>query len=191
MSCSLFVVSPFATLNEMYINRTYNLGETAILECNSTGGPGNTYVWQKDGRDQLGENSTILTLHNVMASTGGIYSCVASNAAGNHSASTLTYIFPYFIVQPVKAVFTSNGSMINLSCVAMAFPESEYQWGREDGRDIRSDITVNMSVLTFSSIQFGDEGSYYCNATSNGHVINSESVLITGELLSVCIMCIC
>ena len=174
-------MSPQATLPEASMNQTYSANENATLECNSEGGPGNTYLWQKDGLSLDDENSSVLMLYNVTFSTGGTYNCFVSNAAGNHSASTLLFVFPYFLEQPVNVVLTSAGYTFNLTCIAAAFPEPEYQWGREDGRDIRTDVLVNMSLLTFSSVQFGDEGSYYCNATSNSRVNTSSSVLVTSK----------
>ena len=174
-------MSPHATLAEGSMNQTYQFYENATLICSSLGGPGNTYQWQKDGLSLNGENSNILTLGGVTVSTGGMYNCFVSNAAGNHSANTFLFISPYFLKQPISIVFTSAGSMINFTCIAAAFPDPEYQWGHEDGRDIRTEITVNMSTLMISNVQFGDEGSYHCNATSNGVVNVSESVLVTGE----------
>ena len=134
-----------------------------------------------DGGVLIGEVSTILMLSDITVSAGGTYTCVVSNAAGNHSASTLLFVSPYFIEQPVEVVLTSAGSTFNVSCVAVAFPEPEYQWGHEDGRDIRMNISSNMSVFTISRVQYGDEGSYYCNITSNGIVNTSTSTLLTGK----------
>ena len=176
-------VSPYVTLNEEDVNQTYELGDIATLECFSPGGPNNTYQWQMDGGVLTGENSTFLKLPEISFSAGGTYTCVVSNAAGNHSASTLLFVYPYFLKQPIDIVLTSMGSMINLTCIAAAFPGPQYQWGREDGRDIRTEITVNMSVLTIFNVQFGDEGGYYCNATSNSQVNKSSSVLVTSKYI--------
>ena len=163
------------------INKTYEQGDTAILECNSTGGPGNTYQWQKDQRDIIGEISTILSLPGVTASTGGAYSCVVSNDAGNSSASTLLLVSPYFIEQPMEVLLTSAGSLLNISCVAAAFPEPEYEWGHEDKKDLRMEILTNMSILSISGVQYEDGGNYYCNATSNGLTNVSISALVIGK----------
>ena len=126
-----------------------------------------------------------MVLTDAIASTGGVYSCVVSNAAGNHSASTLLFVSPYFLEQPVDRILTSVGSMINVKCVAAAFPDPEYQWGHEDGRQIRMGILLNMSNLTISSLQFGDEGNYYCNVSSNGFMNTSTSVLVISEFYEV------
>ena len=107
---------------------------------------------------------------------------MVSNDAGNKSASTYLYVYPYFLEQPVDSVHTSNGSSFNINCVAGAFPDPEYQWGHEDGREIR--MLSNHSVLIISNVQFGDEGSYYCNVTSNSNVITSRSALVSGNFLT-------
>ena len=133
-----------------------------------------------DGRVFIGEVSTTLVLPGISVSAGGTYTCVVSNAAGNHSASTLLFVSPYFIEQPVEVVLSSSGSTFNVTCVAVAFPDPEYQWGHKDGRDIRTNISANMSVFTISNVQFGDEGTYYCNVTSNGIVNTSSSALLIG-----------
>ena len=181
MLCIAFPVSPYVTLNETYINETYQLGNTATLECHSLGGPGNTYQWQMDGNILLGEVSTILILPGITVSDGGTYSCSVSNAAGNHSASTLLFVSPYFLQQPEVVVLTSEGSAFNLSCVAAAFPEPVYQWGREDTQVIRMEISTNQSTFTISSVQFGDQGNYFCSTSSNGFMNTSSSAVVTGE----------
>ena len=166
-------------LTENSMNQTYKFGENATLECISSGGPGNTYQWQKDESDILNKNATILRLPDVTVSAGGLYSCIVSNAAGNHSASTFLFVFPYFLEQPVEVVLTSARSSFNISCLAMAFPQPEYQWERVEGREIRMDVITNMSVLTIYSLQFGDEGSYYCIVVSNDYNISRTSLIIS------------
>ena len=68
-----------------------------------------------------------LTLANVNASTGGMYTCVVTNAAGNNSDSTFLFISPYFITERVDEE-TTNGSLVTLQCVAEAFPSPDYLW---------------------------------------------------------------
>ena len=177
------LVSPSARLTEVSINQTYEQGQVATLECNSTGGPGNTYQWQRDGEDVQNGNSTILILLGVTDATGGVYSCIVSNAAGNHSASTFLFVSPYFLEQPVEVILTSAESSFNVSCLAAAFPPPEYQWGRLQGKEIRMEIIANESILAVSSVQFGDEGSYYCIVTSNGLNISRTSLITSKETI--------
>lgn len=117
---------------------------------------------------------------NVQASTGGLYTCTVSNAAGADSSSTFLYVFPYFTIQPLSAL-TSSGRFSLLLCQAEAFPNPEYQWQRVDGGPIREGVeTNNPNVLSFNPVMFGDEGTYYCNATSLEQTARSLDATITG-----------
>jgi hypothetical protein len=147
------------------------------LECTSSGGPNNTYQWLANGIDLTGETSGNLTLPNVTAATGGIYTCMVSNIAGSHNTSTFVYIYPYFVNQPLDFQ-VSMGSTLEVVCDTKAFPEPEYLWHRVDGMDIRSEIETNQRNLTISSVEFNDNGDYYCNASG---IVQSQSFLITGR----------
>ncbi len=136
------------------------------------------------GTELVGEMSPILLLPNVTASTGGMYTCVVSNLAGNDNASTSVFAAPYFVSQP-RDVLVSVGSSATLVCTAESFPNPDYQWQRRDGRPIRSGIVINGRNLTISSIQYGDEGEYYCNASANQQTIVSEVGIIIGGLIDV------
>ena len=148
--------------------------------CTSQGGPNNTYQWQANDTDISGETMETLTLTNVNASTGGMYTCVVNNAAGSDSDSTFLFIAPYFITEPVEHL-TANGSTITLQCVAEAFPSPSYQWARTDGMPIRPELLSDTNVFVFNPVLFGDEGDYYCNATSRKEVTRSQDVTITSE----------
>ena len=180
-SCCYSVVAPQASVPP---NQTFSQGDTDSLNCSSLGGPDNIYQWQFNGEDIVGENSTVLTLSNVTASIGGEYSCVVTNRAGNDTASTFVFVSPYFVTQPVNTE-GSNGSAINLTCQAEAFPEPDYQWRRVDGKEIRDELMgVNSMSLLFNPLLFGDEGEYYCAVTSRNISIGSDTATITGTGIS-------
>ena len=113
------------------------------------------------------------------ASTGGMYTCVVTNAAGNDSDSTFLFADPYFITEPSDEL-AANGSTVILQCVAEAFPSPTYQWARADGAPIRDELRTNMSNLIFSPVLFGEEGDYYCNISSLGTVYQSRTATVNG-----------
>ena len=161
--------------------QTYTRGDTVTLNCLVRGGPFLDYQWQFGGMDVAGGNDSFLYLSNIDASHGGDYTCVASNGAGNDTASTSVFISPYFITQP-QEVFTSNGSNISIVCEAESFPSPIYNWARSDMQAIRNQVTGRTStVLTFDPLQFGDEGNYSCNVTSQGITITSTTSVVTGN----------
>lgn len=177
------IVSPQASLTEISINNTYSLGETALLECASIGGPNNTYQWQANGTDLSGETSQNLTRFDITASTGGMYTCVVSNLAGNHSATTFVFVYPYIVNETSAIITVSTVSSVLLICDARSFPNPEYLWLRADDKDFREGILVNDSTLSIPSIEYGDEGRYYCNASARGRRAQSQIATITGMLL--------
>ncbi len=174
------IVSPDVIIALDSRNQTYIRNENATLRCMSMGGPNNIYRWQMDGKDIASKNfnNETLDLLNVNATNGGNYSCIVSNAAGSHSESTYLFIFPYFVTQPSN-VMSTNGSEVSLICEVEAFPAPDYQWYRIDGMEIRAEIRSNILFINF--VLFGDEGYYYCNATSQGNTIQSDVVLLSGK----------
>ncbi|SMN00269.1 HK97 major tail subunit [uncultured Candidatus Thioglobus sp.] len=163
-------------------NQTYSLREMAILQCSSMGGPNNTYQWQAKGTYIDGEISQILILSNVTASTGGMYTCVVSNLAGNHSASTFVFVYPYIVEEPPAIITVSTGSPVLIICDVESFPSPEYLWLRIEDRIFREGTLNNSASLNISSIQYGDEGGYYCNASARGRTVQSQLAVITGTV---------
>ena len=58
---------------------------THTLMCSASGGPNNTYRWDRYGV-MIG-NSPELTIEIVTASVGGDYQCTVENSAGSDSAT--------------------------------------------------------------------------------------------------------
>ena len=161
-------------------DRTYQRGENISLYCSALGGPDVFYQWQFNGTNLDGENSSSLTLFNVNVLTGGEYTCVVYNSAGNDSDNSLVYIFPYIVTEP-EDMDSSNGSVVILTCEAEAFPTPIYQWIRDEDM-IRTDgLDVDSEMLEFSSVQFGDEGIYFCNVSSVESEISSSKVTLRGK----------
>ena len=176
------VVSPFTTFAPLSVNQTYDVNVTAMLMCTSLGGPNNTYQWKANDTDIPGEIMEVLVLADVDASTGGVYTCVVTNAAGSDSDSTFIFIAPYFITQPVNEE-TDNGSPVTLQCAAKAFPSPSYQWARTDQILVRQGLINDSNMLVFNPALFGDEGDYFCNASSRDEVARSQDVTLTGSLV--------
>ena len=184
ISLILSLVAPEANLTEQFSNRTYYEGDNATLVCASSGGPNNTYRWLENGEHLNGQNSATLTLPNVTASTGGIYTCIVSNIAGSNNASTFVFIFPYFINHPHSDEVTV-GSAVLLICDAASFPSPDYLWQKSDRVNIRNDIVTNERNLNISSVEYGDEGGYFCIVSAREDSVPSNIAIVTGRVLYV------
>ena len=184
MSASLSVyffntVSPEGSVSVSPLNMVFNGGDHVTFNCSAQGGPGNTYQWQQNGIDLDNETMQTLTVSQISATDGGEYTCVVSNAAGNDSASTLLNVSPEIVSDPTD-VRANNGTVRMFVCGAEAFPEPQYQWmrvSRTFGDNIAGD---DSSMLVFNPVRFGDEGDYYCRATSNGLTVTSDNATLTG-----------
>ena len=178
--CFFSLVAPEANLTEPSINRTYYEGAIAALVCTSTGGPNNTYRWLKNEENLHGQDSDTLTLSNVTASTGGVYTCMVSNIAGSNNVSTFVFIFPYFLTHP-RSYKVFVGSAVLLICDAVSFPSPDYLWQRVDGRNISGDTVINERNLSISSVEYGDEGGYFCTVSARDDSVPSSVAIVTGN----------
>lgn len=130
-----------------------------ILFCTAMGGPDNSFHWEMNGTT-IG-NDSVVNLVAIDASQGGDYTCIVSNAAGSDSASTTLYVAPYIITSLKEPILTMNGSNVNITCNATGFPTPTVTW--VDMLDIEVSST---SQLQFMPVLFGDEGAYYCVAST-------------------------
>ena len=149
------------------------------LNCLAQGESDNTYQWQRSGSDLDNETTETLTITQISAMDGGEYTCVVSNAAGNNSASTLLNVSPEIVLDPTD-VSARNGTVHILMCEAEAFPEPQYQWMRVNGTIGENVVGVDSNMLVFDPVLFGDEGGYYCRATSNRVAVTSDNATLTG-----------
>ena len=174
----------------------YTYGSTATLTCSAVEGldDDTDILWLREG-EVLSEESgrvevlnvntslSMLTLINLTAADGGDYTCQVSSTLGTSVRVTTVFISPYFTIPP-EDITGANGTVLNMTCEAEGYPDPVYQWSREDGK-LFGEMTTGESseVLEFSPIQFGDQGTYICNATSGDVSILSNATLSGTTLL--------
>ena len=176
----MFAVTPLATILPSDVNVTYAVGQSASIECVDSGGPDNTFQWRVNGSAIAGETSHLLPLPNVQISTGAVYTCNVTNEAGSSETSTFLFISLVFITQPMS-VTLDNGTLHTFVCEADGFPSPTYEWIRVDGEPIRDDIRRVVNMLMFEPVLYGDEGDYYCNASSADTTVTSQVVTLTSK----------
>ena len=158
----------------------FNQRNDITFICGALGGPNNTFQWQMDGN--IIGNDSMLEVMDIDASSGGVYTCTVSNAAGSDSASTTLYVAPYIITPLEEQTLTFNGSSINLTCEADGFSISlpTVSWDRNT-----TGVAVsNDSELIIPTVTFGQEGVYRClaNVTINGvGYEDSDITTVIGE----------
>jgi len=158
----------------------YDEGNNVTFTCDSLGGPGNTFQWLMNGQVLENETEPTLLLTSITAaSDGGVYTCVVMNSVGAGNASVQLNIGPVIDVHPVD-INTVRGANVSFTCNAIAFPPPQYEWMRVDS-PLPETALAQHSILVFSAVSFGDEGDYYCTATSSGTTVSSNTATLTSE----------
>ena len=189
----LYTVSPEGSVVVEPVDQVARVEETVNFTCASLGGPGVTYQWSKDDSVLEGENSTLLVISNVSTSSGGNYTCNASNTEGYGTAYGALYVHPFFTLQPADALSRNNVNL-TLTCEADGFPSPAVHWEDSEGMSVSSS-----ALLELAPVMFDDEGVYYCVAEATV-TVGSDSITLTelsmnatltGKLcVSECIACI-
>ncbi len=71
-------------------SQTVNVGTNVVFTVAASGTPTPTYQWRKDGANLAGETGATLTLNNVQMAAAGVYTVVATNAAGSVTSNNAT-----------------------------------------------------------------------------------------------------
>ena len=169
-----------------------------MFNCTSEGGPYNQHRWIEgeltlaspetvesvDDLSTVVSNTTILSLDEVIGSSGGVYTCIAINDAGSDNASVTLYVSPEIIEDPDN-VYVQDGDTVTLTCEADSFPSPYYQWeimNVSTGEFEPIDGETN-TTLVFDYIDYDDYGTYRCEVTTPiiNETVTSDEVVITGK----------
>ena len=177
-------MSPEGSVEVTSDRELYEVGDSAMLTCSHLGGPGNTVQWLRDG-DSLGEatDDTYTIPEITPLVIGVVYTCNVSNLAREGQANITLSIVPIILAHPDDTFAVVYGSVI-FCCNATGYPPPLYSWNKWNGSLPDSVYTTegtHGNCLTINSVRFGDEGEYFCTATSNNVTVPSNTGLMTGE----------
>ncbi|KAH8418008.1 hypothetical protein KR222_010217 [Zaprionus bogoriensis] len=179
---------------ESEIYGVYN-GNTTIV-CNPEAAPRPKFQWKKDGQ-LLGSGghrrilpSGTLIIAPTSRDDEGIYSCIASNQAGQDESHARVIVLQEirFIQTPPQRIVTREHDLIYLHCEA-AYDELldiAYVWKHNgeilrDNHDGTTRITVNWNSLTVQNTTMRDAGDYECVVQSAVNEISTKTnVVIEG-----------
>jgi len=158
-------------------------GGTAAFTVVATGAP--TYQWRKDGAAIAGATSATLTLTNIQAANGGVYSVVVTTAGGSVTSSNATLTVtpvsaaPAITVQPVSQE-SAVGLSATFSVTATGTPAPSYQW-------LKNSVPItgaNGASLTLSGLTLGDAANYGVNVTNAFGTVTSAAATLNVNALA-------
>ncbi|XP_072421818.1 hemicentin-1-like isoform X1 [Chiloscyllium punctatum] len=146
------------------------VGKSAILECTATGIPTPSISWLKNSQ-LLTETSGRLKIEKVTQQDEGIYSCIATNGAGESQQDTRVTVYEPPVIN--KSVDTNKTVTMNLpasfECLASGTPPPVLTWfkGQKLITDLAgSSVLENGRTLRIQNAQVSDGGQYRCVATN-------------------------
>jgi hypothetical protein len=130
--------------------------------------------WQKDGKDLVDENSSLLVIPGVSDNNQGNYVCKISTQYENYTTSPILIqvrTAPLILDQSSKSVVAENADQV-LEIIADGYKPIKYQW-LKDNSILTSDTLFRLKLKSFG---LDDEGQYICRITNTCGSIYSEPV---------------
>ena len=159
--------------------------DTVLLRCLSPVDLGVMFEWAFNGITLENETTENLTLTEVTPrGNGGHYTCNVSNHAGSGIYTTNLFFNPVITASPMDEIAINGSLNVTLTCSATAYPTPQYEWFKENDSLPSSSvvyINVDTSTLIIPTVEFRDEGSYYCNATANNISVMSYMATLHGK----------
>ena len=180
--------SPVITLQPT--NQTMAVGATATFVITAVGIVPLSYQWQVNGTNLAnggnisGATANTLTISNAQTTNSGTYTVIVTNVAGSVTSSnavlTVTNIPPAIIVQPTNQIVTVTSNVTFVVTATGTAPLS-YQW-QLDGTNLVDGGQINGAIsnlLTITSAQPTNSGTYTVTVTNNGGSVISSNAILT------------
>ncbi|XP_023810079.1 hemicentin-1 isoform X2 [Oryzias latipes] len=171
---------PRILFSEETINQTILSGFPIEFECKATGSPLPAVSWSKDGRPLTSvtgvsvlKRGQVLKIERAQLLDAGVYKCLAVNLAG---AAELLYSLQVFVPPTISSRGSTVAVVVNeaakLECEASGVPLPSLTW-LKDGSPVaivshRTQVLSAGRVLSLSSAQISDTGTYTCVAINPG-----------------------
>ncbi|XP_077398462.1 contactin-4 isoform X2 [Vanacampus margaritifer] len=161
---------------------------TVKLECFALGNPVPTISWRRvDGASSgrkvdINKANGVLEIPYFQQEDAGMYECLAENSRGRNSVKGKLsfYAAPHLTEKPPDTQKTIDETLV-WECKASAKPKPSYRWLKNgEPLDLIEDrIQVNNGVLTISSLNLADIGTYQCVAENkHGRVFTNAELRV-------------
>jgi hemicentin len=156
-------------------------GDNVTLNCFTSGGPNNSYMWLANN-SMMTELTSTLLLPQVNASHGGEYTCLVANIAGGSNSSTILYIEPYVTEHSTVYQEVELMDAAAFYCAADGFPTPEVVWRKVSGNQMDNVVSMTQN-LTFTSVTAQDNGTYVCEFSAQIPLGREIAVSVNSTLI--------
>ncbi|KAM4722858.1 hemicentin-1 [Rhinophrynus dorsalis] len=172
-------------------NITFAKGIEIKLKCSATGYPIPQIVWTHNDMFVRFSNRYILTqdgnfiIKNSVEKDSGLYTCLATNAAGtDRQTSVLVYIEVPQVTVVKKEMMVPVGTETTMECKATGVPSPHVQWFRGNNKlSASSLITIDslLGILKIKNTEYSDAGDYICVAINEAGKADGKVSLDVGS----------
>ncbi|XP_066524431.1 sialic acid-binding Ig-like lectin 14 [Hoplias malabaricus] len=147
-------------------------GSSVSLSCSSDGNPAVNYTWFRENGEQI-ETGPTFSITETNDTHSGLYYCRAQNKYGSQNSSVQLDV--QYAPKNTSVSVSPSGSVmwgisVSLSCSSDGNPAVNYTWFRENGEQIETGPTFNITATDDTH-----SGLYYCRA-QNQHGSQNSSV---------------
>uniref|UniRef100_A0A3Q2XG43 Ig-like domain-containing protein n=1 Tax=Haplochromis burtoni TaxID=8153 RepID=A0A3Q2XG43_HAPBU len=187
--CKIQCVLEPARILEKAASISVTAGDSATLECTISGSPELKVKWFKDGKEMIGgrkykiASTASVTITGLDQSDGGVYTCKASNDAGEKETSgTLSIKEPPAFTSKPESLDASPGSNIVLKSDFTGSAPLTVKWFREEkeiftGGKYFIKKDSSSSSLELHSVKPSDSAKYTCQVSNDAGKVDCTAAL--------------
>ncbi|EYB86274.1 hypothetical protein Y032_0282g1279 [Ancylostoma ceylanicum] len=193
------LVPPVIARNNIDMSPRLPTGQTLMLICDATGKPQPELKWYVNDTEitsstediELGNTGKYIKITNITLQDKGVYTCIASNVAGNDTVLYSVDVVQAPIIFNGGAQQVIEGELARIECLAEGHPAPIISWLR-NGIRVETGVQgvryiAEGKVLNVIEARSSDSGIYVCAATNEAGTAQQAytlEVLVSPKIVS-------
>ncbi|TKR80920.1 hypothetical protein L596_014894 [Steinernema carpocapsae] len=153
-------------------------GNGKSIRCEVEGSPTPHVDWRKNGApydaplSHVANNIYSIHLQRATVADSGVYTCVASNSAGERRKEfRVNVLVPPKIDEGERVLKVRENGSVTLECIASGVPPPTITWSRD------SRVVSSSPKLELTNVETQDAGRYTCEARNEADINHADFVV--------------